>query len=320
MKNQRHAFIAAAAVAIAGTVGMASWIALDPVALRGQPSVATAPGNAPSAVTETEAAVLPPPDAGALAEAETPAVDAAAAPANPAPSRAAAPAPPRTVPAPRWVPPAKEPSERTEPAERSERGEPLEPSEPRTEPTERPEPAEPQFVEVTIPMNAVLGVRLSTSLSSETAEVEDRVEASVTRDVIANGRLAVPAGTRLLGSVNEVTRGGKFSEKARLGVRFHTLVLADGTRAPIRVDSVVREGESQARASAAKIGIGTVGGAIIGGIMSGKKGAVIGGMAGAGAGAATVATGQRSIASLSAGTPLSVRLTSPVTLTIERDK
>ena len=181
-------------------------------------------------------------------------------------------------------------------------------------------PAEPAFAEVTIPANAVLGVRLSSSLSSETAEIEDRVEASVTRDVIANGHLAVPAGTRLVGSVNEVTRGGKFSEKARLGVRFHTLVLADGTRAPVRVDSVIREGESQKRASAAKIGIGTVGGAIIGGIMSGKKGAVLGGIAGAGAGAATVATGRRSIASLGAGTPLSVRLTAPVTLTIERDK
>ncbi len=308
--NQRHAFIAAAVVAIAGTVGMAGWIALDPEVLRGTSVVVAAPAAVAPAVTETEAAVLPPPDAAEL-EAALP----AAAP------RAAA---PKTVPAPRWESPAaRTPIARSKPAPAVQPLEPVAPTERRTEraePAEPVEPAEPSFIEVTIPANAVLGVRLSTSLSSETAELEDRVEASVTRDVIAGGRVAVPAGTRLLGSVNEVTRGGKFSEKARLGVRFHTLVLADGTRAAVRVDSVVREGESKARASAAKIGIGTVGGAIIGGIMKGRKGAAIGGVAGAGAGAATVATGQRSIASLGAGTPLSVRLTSPVTLTIERDK
>ncbi|MDQ3169603.1 MAG: hypothetical protein M3Q55_05650 [Acidobacteriota bacterium] len=317
--NQRHAFIAAAAVAIAGTVEMAGWIALEPDTLNGQPVVVGTAAVVAPVVTETEAAVLPPPDAAEL-DAAPPVTSAGPAPAP----RADA---PKTVPAPRWESAAARTgiarSEAAGPAARAERAEPVQPAEPRTEraePSEPVEPSEPRFREVTIPANAVLGVRLSGALSSETAQIEDDVEASVTRDVIANGRLAVPAGTRLLGSVNEVTRGGKFSEKARLGVRFHTLVLADGTRAPVRVDSVVREGESQARAAAAKIGIGTVGGAIIGGIMSGKKGAVVGGIAGAGAGAATVATGQRSIASLGAGTPLSVRLTSPVTLTIERDK
>ncbi len=308
--NQRHALIAAAAVAIAGTVGMAGWIALDPETLSGQSVVVGTPAAVAPIVTETEAAVLPPPDAAEL-EAAPPAQPPVASAVPASAPRADA---PKTVPAPRLESPAARTpiarSEAAEPAERAERAEPVEPA----------EPSEPRFIEVTIPANAVLGVRLSRALSSETAQIEDDVEASVTRDVIANGRLAVPAGTRLLGSVNEVTRGGKFSEKARLGIRFHTLVLAGGTRAPVRVDSVVRESESQARASAAKIGIGTVGGAIIGGIMSGKKGAVVGGIAGAGAGAATVATGQRSIASLGAGTPLSVRLTSPVTLTIERDK
>jgi hypothetical protein len=204
-------------------------------------------------------------------------------------------------------------------------------SEPRTDRADRSEPAEladvrkpaagrRSVVTLTIPANAVLGVRLSRSVSSESAEVEDPVEATLTRDLIAGGRVAVPAGTRLLGSVDEVTRGGKFSETARLGVRFHTLVLADGTRAAVRVDAVLREGESKSRASAAKLGIGTVGGAIIGGIMSGRKGAVIGGAAGAGAGAAAIVKGQRSIATLAAGTPLSVRLTSPVTLTLERNE
>jgi hypothetical protein len=180
------------------------------------------------------------------------------------------------------------------------------------------EPVAPRFVELTVPTNAVLGVRLNTSLSSDTAEVEDRVEATVTRDVIAQGGVAIPAGTRVLGSVNAVTRGGKFRERARLSVRFHTLVLGDGTRESIRVDSIVREGDAPARESAAKIGGGAVGGAIIGGIVGGRKGAILGGAAGAGAGTAAVAAGDRSVATLTAGSPLSVRLDGPITIRREQ--
>ena len=54
------------------------------------------------------------------------------------------------------------------------------------------------------------------------------MDARVTRDVVADGRVAIPAGARVVGAVTTVERGGKLKERARLGVRFHTLVLADG--------------------------------------------------------------------------------------------
>lgn len=323
----RQAFIAAAALAIAGTAGMAGWLALDPGELRGQspvqqPAVQSAVND--SAVTETEAAVLPPPTEAELASAGTPE------------EKSAAPAP-ATVPAPEWQPPARparqpappvaratrttpQPEYAPAPAEsRAEREPEPEPELARTEPTEPMEPVEPmEPLELLVPANTVLGVRLATSASSETAEIEDRVEATVTRDVITSGRIAIPAGTRLLGSVNDVVRGGKFRETARLGVRFHTLVMDDGTRVPVRVDTILREGHAPARGSAAKIGAGAVGGAIVGGILGGKKGALLGGAAGAGAGTAAVAAGDRSVAELVEGALLSVRLTSPVTVMIER--
>ena len=56
-----------------------------------------------------------------------------------------------------------------------------------------------------------------------------KVEARVLRDVRVGNAVAIPAGSRALGSVMLVERGGKFKERARLGIRFHTLVLADGT-------------------------------------------------------------------------------------------
>lgn len=168
-----------------------------------------------------------------------------------------------------------------------------------------------------VPAGAVLGVRVLQAVSSETAGLDDRVEGVITRDVIASGRIAVPAGTRVLGSVTEVIRGGKMRGAARLGVRFHTLVLAGGDRVGLRVDPIVREAGGQGKASAAKIGGSAIGGAIIGGIMGGRKGAVLGGAAGAGAGATVVATGERPEAGLAEDAQVTVRLDEPIRIRIE---
>ena len=186
-------------------------------------------------------------------------------------------------------------------------------------PSEPPPPAKPQFVEVVVPASSVVGLKVETSLTSETARVEDCVEARVTRDVTADGRLAIPAGTRVLGDVTLVERGGKMKDKARLGVRFHTLVLADGTHVPFRTDAIMREGSSPGTESARKIGGAAIGGAILGAIMGGAKGAAIGGATGAGAGSAVVMAGDRNAATLPSGTVVTVRLNSPVTVDVEKE-
>jgi len=182
-----------------------------------------------------------------------------------------------------------------------------------------PAPAKPQIVEVVVPASSVVGLKVETSLSSETARLEDRVEARVTRDVMADGRLAIPAGTRVLGDVVTAERGGKMKEKGRLGVRFHTLVLADGHQVPFRTDAIYREGSSPGAESARKIGGAAVGGAILGAIIGGAKGAAIGGATGAAGGSAVVMAGDRNPATLPAGTIVTVRLTSPVSVDVEKE-
>ena len=164
----------------------------------------------------------------------------------------------------------------------------------------------------------MIGLQTENRISSETARVEDRVEARVTRDVKVGDRVAIPAGSRAIGSVMQVERGGKFKERARLGIRFHTLVLADGTRLPISTETIYRDGEAPGNGSAAKVGGAAVGGAILGAILGGAKGAAIGGTAGAGAGTAAVMAGDRSAATLPAGTSMTVRILSPVTVTTEK--
>ena len=97
-----------------------------------------------------------------------------------------------------------------------------------------PEPPQQTVEELVVSARiGASGCRRKPRLSSETARVEDRVDARVTRDVRVGDRVAIPAGSRAIGSVMQVERGGKFKERARLGIRFHTLVLADGTRVPI---------------------------------------------------------------------------------------
>jgi hypothetical protein len=192
--------------------------------------------------------------------------------------------------------------------------------------TSRPEdrvqesPREPErtFEELVVSADSVIGLQTENRITSETARIEDRVEAHVTREVKVGDRVAIPAGARALGSVMQVERGGKFKERARLGIRFHTLVLADGTRLPISTETIYRDGEAPGNSTAAKVGGAAVGGAILGAILGGAKGAVIGSTAGAGAGTAVVMAGDRNAATLPAGTPMTIRLLSPVTVTSDK--
>lgn len=293
----------------------------------GGSNAAAAPASPTQPVAETEAAVSSAkPAERPLAEAEKP----VRVPPPPAakPREAAAQRRPAAVtrsartdtPAERTVPfgsgtPAPQPPAPAAPAAAS--------SAPAFEPPRpvEPQPAAapvPQFEEVIVPASAVIGLQLESTLTSERARVEDRVDARVTRDVLAAGRVAIPAGSRVLGSVTLVERGGKVKERARLGVRFHTLVLGDGSEVPLQTEAIYRDGESPAGDSAKKIGVAAVGGAILGGILGGKKGAAIGGATGAGAGTAAVMTGDRQAAQLRGGEIVTARLSSPATITVER--
>jgi hypothetical protein len=182
------------------------------------------------------------------------------------------------------------------------------------------EAPKPRFDELTVTENSVIGIHLDSTVSSDTAKVEDKVTARVSRDVLVSGRTAIPAGSKLEGNVTLVEHGGKFKDKARLGIRFTTLVLPDNTRQTIQTDALFRDGESPTGEATAKVGASAAVGAIIGAAIGGKKGAALGSMAGAAGGAGIVQAGGRNDAIFAAGTPLTVRLTSPITVMVERDQ
>jgi type IV secretory pathway VirB10-like protein len=321
MASNNVAFTAIGIACIAAA-GAGSYFALrqnaTPAASPANAVVATAPAPAdvPSAtaeqpVRETEAVVAPPLKSTKAASSK---------PASSKPEKteaASAPALNRTWPSsaaqtafPQPVTPEPAPSQaRTETPERAP--EPPQPVVP-------PAPPQKAFEELVVSADSVIGLQSDTTVSSERARPEDRVEARVTRDVKVGDRVAIPAGARAIGYVTQVDRGGKFKEQARLAIRFQTIVLADGTRLPISTAPVERTGEGKGNSTAAKMGGGAVAGTILGAILGGGKGAAIGGMAGAGAGAAAVEAGDRSTAMLRQGEPITVRLLSPVTVTTER--
>lgn len=180
-----------------------------------------------------------------------------------------------------------------------------------------PEPPQKVFEDLVVSADSVLGLQVETAVTSEKAKVEDRVQARVTRDVKVGDRVAIPAGSRAEGSITLVEKGGKFKERARLGIRFHTLVLADGTRLGLNTETIFRDGAAPSGESTAKVGGAAVGGAILGAIFGGSRGAVVGGTVGAAGGTAAVMAGDRNAATLPAGSTLTIRLTSPVTVTVE---
>lgn len=171
-----------------------------------------------------------------------------------------------------------------------------------------------QFV---ISSDSVIGLELDAPLSSETARVEDPVEARISRDVKVGDKVAIPAGTLVRGTVTEVERGGKLHTQARLGLSFTTIVMPDGAEVPISTDTVFREGNAPGAAAERKIGAGAVAGTILGAIFGGGRGALLGGAAGAAGGTALAEAGDRHPAEFPAGAPITVRLNAPVTVTVE---
>jgi hypothetical protein len=280
--------------------------------------------GAPSSVTETETIIEDTSkDAPRLSEpVEAPVTQQAAA-------RESAPRP-RTRPASAGSPRNSRGDSNAAPApvERDNSPEPVAPPPPIAElpPVLAPAPIESSLppvpektlLELRVPADSVLGLQIDTAVTSEKAKLEDKINARVTRDVTVGSEVAIPAGSRVEGSVTLVEKGGKVKDRARLGIRFHTLVLADGTRMPLSTETLFRDGAPPAKESTAKIGGAAVGGAILGAILGGGKGATIGGAVGAAGGTAAVMAGDRNAATLPAGSTVTVRILSPVTVTIEQ--
>lgn len=156
---------------------------------------------------------------------------------------------------------------------------------PRPTSTTQTAPVGPTQVNVSergvIPVGQELDVRLQQPLSSETATVEQRFEATTVVDLMQGGRVLVPAGSVVRGVVSGVQQPGRIEREGRLTLSFDQLVV-HGREYPIRglATQVFESGGIREEVGTAGAGAGI--GGVVGGLLGGVRGAILGAVIGAG--------------------------------------
>jgi len=173
-------------------------------------------------------------------------------------------------------------------------------------------PPAPVFLEV--PVGTEMDVRLTDSLDSGTAVVEDRFEGTTVEDVRVDGRVAIPAGSVVRGVVTAVEQGTRTNRTARMTLSFDQ-VTAHGLAHPIRGTLTEAVEGSGMKGEIGRVGVGAGAGAAIGALLGGTKGALLGVAIG---GAGTLAATEGKEVRVPQGTVLRVRLDSPVQMNAAR--
>jgi len=154
--------------------------------------------------------------------------------------------------------------------------------------------APPPAVGVVIPMGTPFTVRMIDSVDSETARLGDTFRASIEDPVVINGQTVIPRGADVTARLVDDKQSGKIAGKTVLTLAL-TTVSINGHPVDITTGDVQQASSSRGARSAKVIGGTAALGAIIGGIAGGGKGAAIGAGSGAavGTGAEVLTKGQR---------------------------
>lgn len=180
-------------------------------------------------------------------------------------------------------------------------------------------PRIPANIQVTVPAGTEIHLSLESGVGSASSHAGDSIAARIVDPVIAGERVALPAGSMVHGRVSDAVPATKgLGQKAGgLTLSFERVVTPVGAGASLS-ESVTKIGESSGKKTAAAIGGGAAGGAVLGRVLghSGRKaalGSVLGGAIGTGVAAGT----KGSDVDLPAGSPLTITLSRPLTITVE---
>jgi hypothetical protein len=170
-------------------------------------------------------------------------------------------------------------------------------------------PAPPKL---TLAAGTPIVVVLKSPVSSASNTEGDTVIAALADDLRIGERVVAPAGSEVRGRVTAAVRSGKTKGRARLAFAFDSLD-AKGHEVAIATTPVDITAENTHKKDAAIIGGATAGGAILGAIIDGKKGAAIGAGVGAAGGTGTVLATRGKEVLLPAGQSITVKLTESAT-------
>lgn len=182
-----------------------------------------------------------------------------------------------------------------------------------------PPPAEkPKPQPIVVPAGTTLTIRTGQALSSKTSQSGQTFLGTLAQPVSVGGRLALPAGTTVSGTVVTAKSKGRIKGAGELTLQLTSITVKDHTY-EIQTGVLDQTIKGKGKRTAATTGGGAAGGALIGGLAGGGKGAGIGALAGAGAGLLGGAlTGNQQI-EIPAESALSFRMTAPLTLPPPRE-
>jgi len=149
----------------------------------------------------------------------------------------------------------------------------------------RPDPGIPP--DITVPTGTRVLLALVNEVSTKHAHDGDRVYLRTDAPVATDGRVVIPRGSDVRGSITHTKKAGHVSGKGELYIRFDSLILPNGVSRDFHARPPGDEGKVEGNGKAADgrtVMEGAGMGATIGAITRGLPGAGIGGAAGALAG------------------------------------
>ena len=164
---------------------------------------------------------------------------------------------------------------------------------------------------VVVPADTVITVVLDEAVGSKISTPGQTFAATVSQPIEVDGKTAIPKGARATGLVKDAKPAGRFKGGAALELTL-TSIEVNGTDHEVHTTSPTETSKGKGKRTAAMVGGGAGGGALIGGLAGGGKGAIIGGLIGAAAGTGGAGlTGNRDI-KLPAETQLTFKLVDPL--------
>ena len=169
---------------------------------------------------------------------------------------------------------------------------------------------------VMVPAGTEIQVKLDQSIATNRATSGDPFQASVAAPLLIDGKEAIPKNALVKGQIVSVRESGRLAGVARMRLELRT-VEVNGTEYELHTSNFARRGGDHKKRNWAFIGGGAGGGALLGALAAGGKGALIGGPIGAGAGiAAATLTGKKDFV-LPAETLLTFQLVDPVSVQVK---
>ncbi len=183
--------------------------------------------------------------------------------------------------------------------------------------------------QIILPAGTRILLQLNDLLSTKRNNQGDAFTATVVEHVYVKDRIVIPKGSIVSGSISRLLRPGRFKGKAVMNLLFSSIRMQGISDAVPMVASLVRLdperndgtgsegtiiGEGSKGNDAAKVATQTIGGAGIGAIADGSRGAAIGAGVGAAVGLATVLAGRGKDLEVRRGSSMEIVLDRPLSL------